>query len=254
MPANLPTPALPFALIAATLLTACADEAPADDTTPDAVVISDAEGPETADVDLNDATHTGSDSNQPDAVGDTTDGTDGATIGDTRPDSSASADTASVPDTSQQTEDTSAIDTGPPRGDIVQPLIGVWTYDQQGIRNNTCGSYAATDDDAPFRVIASADGRFEIEQNDPGNFDCTITGGAFVCPSRIYNEFPIDNTDAVLIFNVRIDGTIESERRLSGTQTVDVTCTGVSCAAAPAVLGVSFPCAWEVPFVAEFVL
>jgi hypothetical protein len=134
----------------------------------------------------------------------------------------------------------------------VQPRVGVWTYDQQGLQNNTCGDYAVTEDDTPFRVIESGDGTFVVEQSDPGNFTCTLTGTTFACPSRIFDTFPIPDTDAVLTLNVRIDGVVESERRLSGLQTVDVTCAGVSCAAAPIVIGVTFPCAWEVPFEAEF--
>jgi hypothetical protein len=140
----------------------------------------------------------------------------------------------------------------PASGTTVQPTVGVWTYDQQGIQNNTCGEYAVTDEDTPFRVISSANGRFEVEQRDPGNFDCAITGSTFTCPSRLYDEVAIDNTDAVLTYNVRIAGNIDSPDLLAGIQTVDVTCAGNACAAAPAVLGFSLPCAWEVPFEAEF--
>lgn len=133
------------------------------------------------------------------------------------------------------------------------PRTGIWAYSPGALQNNTCGEYATAEAATPFRVLASADSRFEIEQEDGAlNFVCEVSGTSFLCPTRLRGESPIANTDVTIAYNVAVEGEVLSSESLRGDQTVTVTCTGSQCAFAPAVLGVTLPCSWEVPFTAEF--
>lgn len=133
-----------------------------------------------------------------------------------------------------------------------QPTTGVWIYRRGSVEENTCGDYAWADRDTPFRIAWSEGGTFVIEQGEPwGNFACFVLGTDFVCPRRGSGEEPIDGTDVVIRYVVRIEGELSSDDAISGTQHAEVTCTGLGCGLAPSVLGISFPCGWQLPFTAE---
>ena len=174
---------------------------------------------------------------------------------DTLPPDAATPD-GSVPDSSSPDSGGSSDATSP--SDVATtpstlPRTGIWAYSPGALQNNTCGEYATSEAATPFRVLTSADARFEIEQEDGAlNFVCEVSGTSFLCPTRLRGESPIENTDVTIAYNVAVEGEVLSSESLRGDQTVTVTCTGSQCAFAPAVLGVTFPCSWEVPFTAEF--
>lgn len=175
----------------------------------------------------------------------------GATDATTAPDTTTLPDTESTFDT--DIPDDIAEPSDVPTPPATQPRVGIWSYAPGAIQNNTCGGYAAADAATPFRVLTSADGSFEIEQEGGSlNFVCEVLGSSFLCPTRLRGESPIANTDVTISYNVTIEGEVLSAESLRGDQTVTLTCAGTQCALAPAVLGVSFPCSWEVPFTAEF--
>jgi hypothetical protein len=176
-------------------------------------------------------------------------------------DSSALAPDSASPD--ESVPDSASPDSGAPSdttspSDVTTtpsllPRTGIWAYSPGTLQNNTCGEYATAEAATPFRVLTSADARFEIEQeNGALNFVCEVSGTSFLCPTRLRGESPIENTDVIIAYNVAVEGEVLSSESLRGDQTVTVTCTGSQCAFAPAVLGVTFPCSWQVPCTAEF--
>lgn len=129
---------------------------------------------------------------------------------------------------------------------------GLWSYRDGGVEANTCGSYARSDGDLTFWVPYAEPDRFVVYQGEPwGDFACFVAGERFECPERLAGSEPVEGTDAVVSFAVRIEGTLASATSMTGTQHVRVTCEGSSCALAPAVLGFAFPCGWSTPFEAD---
>lgn len=135
------------------------------------------------------------------------------------------------------------------------PRVGVWVYRRGAIEANSCGDYAYGDADTPFRIAYAEGDTFVIEQGEPwGNFACFVSGGDFACPERGRGAEPIEGTEVIIRYTVSVAGVVENDEALDGRQRAAVTCEGVGCALAPAVLGVTFPCSWEIPFTAEFAL
>lgn len=139
----------------------------------------------------------------------------------------------------------------PGPGADVLPRTGLWSYREEAIRNNTCGDWAITDGNTLFRVLTSEGASFTVEQDDGGDFVCAVVGDAFTCPARLRVERAVDGTNVTLRASVSIEGTVRSADALDGLQTVDMVCSGSQCAFAPRVLGIEFPCAYEVPFEAR---
>ncbi len=135
---------------------------------------------------------------------------------------------------------------------MADPKSGVWDYDDQGIADNSCGDDVYRDPDTVFGLTNNNDGTFTVDQGmSAEDFDCTITGSAFDCPSRLYGEYPVGGgIDATLKYNVTIAGMFSSDTAMTGQQTADVSCEGSACALAPDVLGVEFPCSYTVDFAA----
>jgi hypothetical protein len=235
---------LPF--LFALPLAACSDASTSGSDT-DATQIEDTAVSDTALPDP-DGSSSVSDSSGADAErppGDVSNPDTGAADAATLPDADSPADADSPDDIAEPSD----VPTAP----ATQPRVGIWSYSPGAIQNNTCGEYATADAATPFRVLTSADGTFEIEQEGGSlNFVCEVLGSSFLCPTRLRGESPIANTDVTISYNVGIEGEVLSAESLRGDQTVNVTCAGTQCALAPAVLGVSFPCSWEVPFTAEF--
>lgn len=130
---------------------------------------------------------------------------------------------------------------------VVQP--GLWTYDDGGVANNTCGAFARSDGDLSFFVSYSEASSFVVVQGEPwGDFACFVAGTRFACPARLGASEAVPGADAVVSYSVQISGELVSATVMSGVQEVSVTCEGSSCALAPAALGVTLPCGWSAPF------
>lgn len=126
---------------------------------------------------------------------------------------------------------------------------GVWTYEDGGVVNNTCGAFARSDGDLSFLVSYSEGSNFVVVQGEPwGDFACFVAGSRFECPARLGASEAVPGTDAVVSFSVRISGELLSATSMEGTQEVDVTCVGSACAFAPGALGITLPCGWTAPF------
>lgn len=134
----------------------------------------------------------------------------------------------------------------------MSPPSGIWQYMDGGIIESTCGEGdLIRDENKSFRLTNNGDGTFTVDQENQ-DFDCTITGKTFECPDRLAGtDMPIPDVDATLSWHVSVQGTFEDENSITGTQTVNITCEGTACALAPNVIGVSFPCSYEVAFTAE---
>lgn len=173
---------------------------------------------------------------------------------DTGADTAAAADTADL-DPAELIGATDAPAGFDPSNVVTQPREGVWTYRRGAIESNTCGSYAWGDGDTPFRVVYSEDGAFVIEQGEPwGDFACFVIGSAFFCPERGGGMVPVENANVTISYTVSVDGDVVDAETLTGIQSATVACEGQACALAPSVLGVTFPCAWSIPFEATFEL
>lgn len=168
------------------------------------------------------------------------------------PDTGIAADTA-------QGGDTTPIGTQDPLPPVqdptVLPSVGVWEYDGGEITNNTCGEYARVEDVTYFRILSAADGIFAIEQNEPyGDFQCSIQGDQFVCPNRLSGSETNAQANVRVDWSVQVTGALPSATQIDAEQTITFVCEGANCAFSQAVLGVTFPCSWTVPFTARFVL
>ncbi|MGB1014914.1 MAG: hypothetical protein ACPG4T_12325 [Nannocystaceae bacterium] len=134
-------------------------------------------------------------------------------------------------------------------GADANPRSGLWSYEDQGIEENSCGMDLYRDPDTTFGLTNHNDNTFTVDQGSSAeDFDCTITGSSFNCPLRLYGEYPIDGVDAKLKYTVSIDGTFASDTAMTGTQMAVVSCEGEACQLAPQVLGVDFPCNYTVAF------
>jgi len=153
--------------------------------------------------------------------------------------------------TDAQTESDSSNETAGPTGGgaDANPRSGLWSYEDQGIQENSCGMDLYRDPDTTFGLTNNNDSTFTVDQGSSAeDFDCTITGSSFNCPQRLYGEYPINGVDANLKYTVSIDGAFASDTAMTGTQMAVVTCEGEACALAPMVLGVDFPCNYTVAF------
>lgn len=168
------------------------------------------------------------------------------------PDAGVTADTA-------QGGDTTPIGTQEPLPPVenptVLPRVGVWEYDGGEITDNTCGEYARVEEVTFFRILSAADGIFAIEQNEPyGDFQCSIQGDQFVCPNRLSGSETNAQANVRVDWSVQVNGALPSATQIDASQTITFVCEGANCAFSQAVLGVTFPCSWSVPFTAAFVL
>ncbi len=128
------------------------------------------------------------------------------------------------------------------------PPTGVWSYDGQGVEENTCGTEDVFEDpDTNFILTNNGDGTFTVDQGAVNDFDCTITGNNFSCPERLYGEFPVAVFDVTLSYITRINGTFSSDTAASGTQRMDIECDGAGCGLANT-FGYTLPCYYTVNF------
>jgi len=135
----------------------------------------------------------------------------------------------------------------------ITPKSGVWNYNGSSVVMSTCGEDPPTDASGKFTLSVTGDGTFTINDNSFANaFECTYEGDSFNCPNRIADSNkPVDSIDATLFYTVKISGTIESERELSGTQTVELSCEGSACSLAVPTFFPQLPCSYAYTFTAD---
>lgn len=135
--------------------------------------------------------------------------------------------------------------------DQANPPSGTWTYRDGGVVMNTCGTEDLyRDPNTMFTLVNNGDGSFTVDQGNEEDFDCNIDGMSFECPYRLGGTETNADVMATVSWELRVDGTFSSDTQMSGTQTVEFTCSGNGCALAPA-LGWTLPCTYEVAFDAE---
>jgi hypothetical protein len=136
-------------------------------------------------------------------------------------------------------------------GADVQPEAGTWAYEDGGVTSSTCADDLYTDPDAQFFITESDAGTFTVDDGYGDPFPCEVTGSTFVCPLRHAFEYPVPMTDATVLYDIAVEGTLLSRRKMEGTQTFTLDCEGATCAIGELALGVDLPCSYEVAFSAE---
>jgi hypothetical protein len=136
----------------------------------------------------------------------------------------------------------------------VEPRDGVWSYNGGPALDDTCMlDQLSVDDPGNFTITNNGDGTFTV--NDTQNeFDCTIDGADFSCPSRLAGSDDIGaafGVDATVSYNISVAGSFSSETAMSGRQEIVVSCTGVDCTAVEALVMVDTPCGWAQEFTAS---
>lgn len=145
-------------------------------------------------------------------------------------------------------------------GDIT-PREGAWIHEAGAITDDTCnlGADTPTDPYGEFTIGELNGDSFRITPGSADSFSCTLLGGGdFECPDRVADGIPIDNFDATINVNVRVDGTFSSETEASGTQTFSASCEGADCSNPLFVQGIklfypntTLPCGYTIGFTAD---
>jgi hypothetical protein len=129
----------------------------------------------------------------------------------------------------------------------VLPAVGLWSYEDEGVRSNTCPEDLYRDPDASFWLSDVSATGFTITEEEA--FECALDGARFECPERRRIELPVGET--ILSWTVSVSGSFKGPDVMEGEQRFEVSCTGGLCALDEAVLGVSLPCAYVVGFSAR---
>lgn len=139
-------------------------------------------------------------------------------------------------------------------GAPADPRSGTWSYFDGGIAMATCENAEELyrDPNTTFLLTNNGDGTFTVDQGAEEDFSCTVSGKGFDCPQRLFDQIDVDGADAVLTYDVAIEGTFSSDTQMSGQQTAALSCTGSACSLAPQVLGTELPCTYTVDFTAEY--
>jgi hypothetical protein len=139
-------------------------------------------------------------------------------------------------------------------GDPADPRSGTWSYFDGGIAEATCENAEELyrDPNTSFLLTNNGDGTFTVDQGAEEDFTCDVTGDDFDCPQRLFGSEMVEGVDAVLYYEVSIEGTFQSDTQMSGQQTAALSCEGSACALAPQALGTELPCTYTVDFTAEF--
>jgi hypothetical protein len=132
------------------------------------------------------------------------------------------------------------------------PTPGIWQYDELATASNTCNYEGVeSNGNGGFRLVDEGDGAYRVDPADGSDpFECTLDGDELSCPKRAAQTLSIAGVDATLSIKVTATATVEAADAMSGTQNGTVTCSGSDCDAAAASVGASFPCTFELDFVA----
>ena len=111
------------------------------------------------------------------------------------------------------------------------PVEGAWHYVDHDVTTTNCPDIVDAGQIAGnFGITDATSAGFHVIPNDGTNeFDCTLAGATFDCPSRAAFEEIIGST--TLVASVTAEGAFSSSTRGSGTQNGTVVCTGAGCAA-----------------------
>lgn len=120
------------------------------------------------------------------------------------------------------------------------PLPGEWVYVTGELVENSCDLSEA--DVVPVGTFYVRDDGDLLTFSDGSSdtFTCSLDGQSFTCDDEPPFEIVL-TANATLVVALRIDGTFESARAGSATQTLDGACEGSDCAFAGAI-GLEFPC------------
>lgn len=137
----------------------------------------------------------------------------------------------------------------------VEPKSGDWNYNGSTVVTNTCGVEPPSDPSGGFTLTVTGPGKFTVDDNTFENdFECTYDGDSFSCPKRLAeSNQPETSLDATLSYSVKISGTLDSDRELSGTQTVELSCEGADCELALKAFfeDAMLPCTYSYSFTAD---
>ncbi len=143
-------------------------------------------------------------------------------------------------------------DGNPEDGSPYSPVSGLWSYFDEGVQENTCGTDdVVTDSDTSFGLTNHGNGTFTVDQGSvEEDFLCTLSGNDFTCPERLSGSSPVDGYDITLHYSVSITGRLRSDTHMSGRQRIDIVCEGSDCLHAT-LAGYTLPCYYSVDFTAE---
>lgn len=185
------------------------------------------------------------------------DGGDDDGANDDSDDASASADDSggtdpTAADSSDPSDGDPADGSGGDSGTDAAPRDGAWVYEETGTPTNDCTFLEEPSNGfGEFQIaITGPDSLLLTPGDETEPFVCTFGGGAFECDERLTGMTDsVAGLDAVGSILVAVDGTFASATSLSGTQRGRIDCEGADCGTAAAALGVTFPCAFTIPFV-----
>lgn len=111
------------------------------------------------------------------------------------------------------------------------PVEGAWHYVDHNVTTTNCPDLVDAGQIAGnFGITDATSAGFHVIPNDgTDEFDCTLAGATFDCPSRAAFEEIIGST--TLVASVTAAGAFSSSTRGSGSQNGTVVCTGAGCAA-----------------------
>ena len=134
------------------------------------------------------------------------------------------------------------------------PREGTWYFSEGEIIEDSCQFKdipPPTEGDGSFVLANTSATTFTIDPaDDLGIFECTLTGGDFLCASRWAEDIQLSDygLEGVIHINVSVEGNFSSSFAGTGVETADVSCEGSGCAAAAIYLQSSFPCAMALDF------
>lgn len=112
---------------------------------------------------------------------------------------------------------------------LVTPRDGTWTASSEST-SNTCSAQTTVEATlSMFFIDYDSGDSFQIERGNTPDIVCEIDGYDFVCPDYELTTFDIAGFAATLVWDLRIEGTFDSETRASGEERVEVSCVGEDC-------------------------
>jgi hypothetical protein len=139
-------------------------------------------------------------------------------------------------------------------GADVEPQDGDWLYQEAGGTTNACTFLEEPSNGfGEFELANTGGGAFTIQPNDGTDpFQCSHGGGSFDCDERLSGTYDIgmglgEANGSIL---VAIEGSFSDAEHLSAEQQGRIECEGADCGTAEGLLGVTFPCAFTIPFTA----
>ena len=132
------------------------------------------------------------------------------------------------------------------------PAEGTWVYAETGGTTNNCTFFDPTNGWGNYQISDASSSGFSVLPGDgSGAFDCDLDNGNFNCPERLVDEVNDPGLGLQASVYIEVDGALDSPTQMSGSQIGRIDCNGAECAQAALLLGISFPCDFEIPFEGE---